>query len=50
MHDDSFTKEFHIIKKEKNLFNACVEINNFEPCTIEELISNNDRFYKKTLN
>lgn len=49
MHDDSFTREFHIIKKEKNVFNACVEINNFEPCTIGDLISNNDRFYKKTL-
>lgn len=50
MHNDSFTKEFHIIQKENNMFNSCVEVNNFEPCTLEELIINNKEFYKKALN
>lgn len=47
MHDDSYTREFYIIKDEKNILNACVEINNFEPCNLEELIMNNEIFYKK---
>ena len=47
MHDDHCTKEFYIIKGEKNMFNSCVEINNFEPCTLDELIINNENFYKK---
>lgn len=47
MHNDSCTKEFHHIKKENNIFNCCVEINNFEPCTLDELIENNNKFYEK---
>ncbi len=47
IHDDSYTREFYIIKDEKHIFNACVEINNFEPCNLEKLIMNNGIFYKK---
>ena len=47
MHNDSCTREFHMIKNEKNIFNACVEINNFEPCTLDEIIENNNKFYDR---
>ena len=47
MHNDSCTKEFHLIKEEKNIFNACVEINDYEPCTLDEIIINSDNFYKR---
>lgn len=47
MHNDSCTNEYHLIKKEKNIFNSCVEINNYEPCTLEEIINNSEKFYKR---
>ena len=47
IHDDSYTREFYIIKDEKHIFNGCVEINNFELCNLEKLIMNNGIFYKK---
>ena len=36
---------FHLIN---NQFNAGVDINNFEPVTFEELIRNNQEFYKRS--
>ena len=36
---------FHLIN---NQFNAGVDINNFEPVTLEELIKNNQEFYKRS--
>lgn len=44
MHNEQVTKEYNILKNEKNALNACVEINNFEPCELEELINNNVKF------
>lgn len=44
MHNEQITKEYNILKDEENALNACVEINNFEPCELEELIQNNIEF------
>ena len=33
------------IYKEKNIFNSCVEINNYEPCTLEEIINKLENIY-----
>jgi calcineurin-like phosphoesterase family protein len=28
-----------------NAYNCCVEVNNYEPCTLEEIIENNERWW-----
>lgn len=47
MHDEKISSEYNILKNEKNAFNACVEVNNFTPCTLDELIENNRFFYNR---
>ena len=44
MHNEHNSKEFELLKTEPNALNACVEINNYAPCTIEELKENNIEF------
>lgn len=44
MHNEQITKEYNILKDEERALNACVEVNNFEPCELEELIENNTKF------
>ena len=41
MHNEQVTKEYNILRYEENALNACVEVNNYEPCTLEELKENN---------
>lgn len=50
MHNEQITKEYNILKDEKNALNACVEINNFQPCELEELIENNINFREGRIN
>lgn len=46
MHNENNSKEFRILQEETNALNACVEVNNFEPCTLNELKENNELFKK----
>lgn len=43
LHDEQKGKETKWLRGEKYALNACVEINDFTPCTLEELIINNQR-------
>lgn len=47
MHDECYSDEFNIIKNQEKALNACIEINRFSPCTLEELIINNKFFYSR---
>ena len=47
MHNENNSKEYNILKNEENALNACVEVNNFQPCTLYELIENN-RVFKES--
>ena len=38
---------YGILKDSANVLNACADINNFRPVTLEQLIINNDGFYKR---
>lgn len=49
MHNEHKSKEFSILTDEERALNACVEINNFEPCELGELIENNYRFKRREL-
>ena len=49
MHNEQKSKEYEILRNEERALNACVEVNNFEPCELEELIENNIRFKKYNL-
>ena len=40
-------KFYDILKEIPNALNACVDINQFRPVTLEQLISNNKKFYKR---
>ncbi|MBE6050241.1 MAG: hypothetical protein E7214_06140 [Clostridium sp.] len=48
MHNEKVTKEFDILRGEENALNACVEVNNYTPCLLEEIKQNNILF-KSTL-
>lgn len=41
LHDEQKGKEVAWLRQEDYALNACVEVNNFEPCTFQELIVNN---------
>ena len=43
LHDEQKGKEVAWLRQEKYALNACVEVNNFEPCTLQELINNNQK-------
>lgn len=43
VHDENRCDEIKIMRNEKNALNACVEVNNYEPCTLEELKANNEK-------
>lgn len=47
LHNEIKGEEVRWLMKESAALNACVEINHFEPCTLEELIANN-RAFKQT--
>ena len=47
MHNEQKSREYHILKEEERALNACVEINKFEPCELEELIENNSMFKRQ---
>lgn len=44
MHNEQVSKEYNILKNEERALNACVEVNNFKPCEIDELLENNNKF------
>jgi len=44
LHDEKRFEEFKILCTQEKALSACVEINDFEPCTIEELVINNNKF------
>lgn len=44
MHNEQVTKEYNILKEEERVLNACVEVNNYQPCELEELKENNIKF------
>lgn len=44
MHNEQVTKEYNILREEERALNACVEVNDYEPCELEELIDNNIEF------
>lgn len=37
--------DFEVLREQENALSSCLEVNNFEPCTLDELIENN-RSYK----
>lgn len=43
LHDEQKGKETQWLREESYALNACVEVNNFEPCTLQELILNNQK-------
>lgn len=44
IHDEQKGKEVAWLKQEDFALNACVEVNDFETCTLQELIMNNQEF------
>ncbi len=44
LHNEVKGEEIKILAMQQNALNACVEINQYEPCQIEELIINNTKF------
>lgn len=44
LHNETKGEEIQWLLKEKCALNACVEINHYEPCYLEELIENNNKF------
>jgi len=44
------TQDTHYMMKQENAYNAGCMINNYEPCTLEELIDNNKIFKEKYFN
>ena len=44
LHNERKCSEFKILCSMEKELSACVEINNYEPCTLEELIKNNTKF------
>lgn len=47
IHNDTDIDFFPLLKSRANVLNAGVEINNYMPVTLEELIENNKRFKKE---
>ena len=43
LHDEQKGKETQWLRRENYALNACVEVNGFEPCTLQELIINNQK-------
>lgn len=44
LHNETKGEEVKLLMKEERALNTCVEINHYEPCTLEELIENNIKF------
>lgn len=49
LHDEQKGKEANWLRTEPYALNACVEINHFEPCTLQELIINNQKIKDREL-
>jgi len=49
LHNEIKGQEIRLLANEANALNACVEINHYEPCQLEELIINNSIFKDKLL-
>ena len=47
IHNDTESDYWHLLCSNPRILNAGVDINNFEPVTLEELIRNNEEFKKK---
>ena len=50
VHNEVKGEDMRWLAKEPHALNACVEINHYEPCQIEELILNNEQYRSKILN
>lgn len=46
LHGIKDCKEFEVLKGEERALSACLDVNNYEPCTLEDLIINN-RIWKE---
>lgn len=44
LHGNRTCKEFEILRGEERALSACLDINQYEPCTLEELMENNKRW------
>ena len=47
IHNDTYSEYWPLLCLNPRILNAGVEINNYEPVTLEELIKNNDEFKKR---
>lgn len=47
IHNDTESDYWHLLCSNPRILNAGVDINNFEPVTLEELIRNNEEFKRK---
>ena len=47
IHNDTDVDFFPLLKSRANVLNAGVEINNYMPVTLEELLENNEKFKKE---
>ena len=47
IHNDTNSDYWHLLRSNPRILNAGVDINNFEPVTLEELIRNNEEFKRK---
>jgi len=44
LHGNRNCQEFKVLRLEERALSACLEINNYEPCTLEEVIYNNKQW------
>lgn len=47
IHNKKDQPQLSYLKKQDMMFNACVEVNNYEPVNFNELVENNKKFYER---